>query len=183
MTFKVQTGGIGKDVEALLMTLVDGLADLGSALGALQAASDILKNWASLRSDSERAAKLREFNGQILAAQTSAIQANAAQTALIKELSALEAKLANFETWDAEKQRYELKDLGWGAFAYMLKLAARGSEPPHWVCTNCYGDRRISVIQHTNMKKGEGYGYFCPKCHNEIRPSTQSFDGDSPKWL
>ncbi len=99
------------------MTLSEGLADISSALGALQKASDILKGWASLRTDKERSAKLIELNGQILSAQTSAIQANAAQAALIEQISDLKEDIARFETWDREKQRYELRHIGDGAFA------------------------------------------------------------------
>jgi hypothetical protein len=129
------------------MTLIDGLADLGSALRALQTASNIIKDWTSLRSEKERAAKLSEINAQILAAQTSAIQANAAQAALIKEVNSLEAKLAKFETWDAEKIRYELREVGRGAYVYVVKESMGSGEPSPWYCPTCYSNGKAMILQ------------------------------------
>ena len=31
------------------------------------------------------------------------------------------------------------KDVDAGALVYMLKPDERGTEPPHWLCANCYG--------------------------------------------
>jgi hypothetical protein len=47
---------------------------------------------------------------------------------------ALEAEMAGLKAWDAEKQNYELKSIGPGSVAYMMKPDKRGSEAPHWLC-------------------------------------------------
>ena len=117
------------------MISTEGLAEIGSALGSLKTASDIVKTFAGLRTDTERDSKLVELQGQIIAAQTSAISANAAQMALIDEVRNLEKHIAGMEAWETEKQRYELKKVSyWGATAYVVKPDMRGSEPPHCIC-------------------------------------------------
>jgi predicted RNA-binding Zn-ribbon protein involved in translation (DUF1610 family) len=66
----------------------------------------------------------------------------------------------------------------------MLEPEARGTTPPHWTCANCYGERRISVIQHST-KRGEGNLYVCPACGASIEPSREAFEEVTGrcKWL
>lgn len=156
------------------MTLTEGLTDLGSALGALQKASNIIKDWASFSTDKERAAKIGELNGQILSAQTSAIQANAAQATLIEQVGTLKAEIAGFETWDSEKIRYELRHVGDGSSAYVIKQEAAGSEPPHWICPNCYENRKKTILQPAGRAAESGWEmhevkWTCYVCKNTLR--------------
>jgi rubrerythrin len=88
----------------------------------------------------------------------------------LDRVSELEKEVARFEAWESEKQHYELKDLGWGAFAYMLKPTMRGTEPPHWVCTNCFEHNHKAMLQQI-MVKGTGQVWTCPSCKNTIHPS------------
>jgi hypothetical protein len=155
------------------MDITQGLTDISGALGALQSASNIIKSLAGLRSDSERSAKLIELQSQIMSAQTSAIQANTAQTALIDRVRQLEAEIACLETWSTEKQRYELKALRPGSFALALKADAQGSEPSHYICQACYASGKKCVLQLRPaglLKKQNGIHdmYVCPGCRAEI---------------
>ena len=59
----------------------------------------------------------------------------------------MEKEITDFEAWEAEKQRYELKDVGAGSIAYALKKDAQGSEPAHYICAACYQHRRKSILQ------------------------------------
>ena len=56
--------------------------------------------------------------------QKEILSAQSAQADLVEEISSLKAKIASFETWETEKKKYDLKDLGWGALAYILKPEA-----------------------------------------------------------
>jgi len=50
----------------------------------------------------------------------------------VERISELEKEVAGFKTWETEKQKYVLKELGQpGLFAYTLEPEARGSEPSH----------------------------------------------------
>jgi hypothetical protein len=64
-----------------------------------------------------------------------------------------------------------------GASAYMLKPEARGSQPPHWVCTQCYQNRKPSIMQLFGSL-GDLYVYKCPECSNRF-----TNDGDPPRWI
>lgn len=156
--------------------------------GSLKAAADTAKAMINLRDAVLFQAKANELQGQIASALADAVSAYDAQSTQLQRIRELEEKVATFEAWETEKQRYDLKNLGWGGFAYMLKPAARGTEPPHWACTNCYGNRRISVIQWgsvPNKTSGRRNGYFCPACKNELHPSTEALalGTQNPRWL
>lgn len=154
------------------------VGEVFAGLGAFKTMLDMAKALKDINDATVRNGAVIELQEQILAAQ-------AQQTALLNHIRELEEKVANFETWDAEKKRYELKPLGFGAFTYMLKPDARGAEPPHWVCTNCYGKRHISIIQWTNPTKTGRNGFYCPSCHAAINPAGTAFapGTQEPKWL
>jgi hypothetical protein len=132
-------------------------------ISALKAAFDMAKALKDIDNAATRNAAVIELQEKILTAQEH-------QSALIQHVRNLEKEVADFKAWDAEKARYERKNVGYGAFAYMLKPDARGTETPHWACTNCYENGKIKTLQYGNLKKGEGLTWFCPQCHNTIRP-------------
>ena len=151
------------------------MPDITVALGTFKALYDSAK---ALKDMNDAAVR----NGAVIELQEKILAAQASQLSLLTRISELEEKVRGFEAWDAEKERYELRDLGFGALAYMLKPAMRGTEPPHWICTNCYGKRHASIIQYT-MIHGSGYRHVCPSCKTQINPSPAALSGDSAKWL
>jgi transposase-like protein len=81
-----------------------------------------------------------------------------------------------FRDWETEKQRYELKPVGTGVVACMLKPSARGQEPPHWLCPNCFEDGKKSYFQFSTHA-GWGSVYRCKGCDGHmITPNV-------PEWL
>ena len=80
---------------------------------AAKAAFDIAKGLKDLDDRTRRNAAVIELQEQILAAQ-------AEQAAAIERIRHLEKQVADFEAWDAEKKRYELKNIGHSCFARML---------------------------------------------------------------
>jgi hypothetical protein len=152
------------------------VGEVFASLNAVKTAFDIAKGLKDITDAAARNAAVIELQEHIISAQ-------AAQSALVERVRELEKEVANFETWKADKQQYELKYLGLGAHAYMLKPDARGTKPPHWICTHCYGDRRTEIIQYTSI--GGVTGFFCPACHNKIEPSHEAMNADTAsfKWL
>ena len=151
------------------------VAEVFAGIGAFKSMLDMAKSLKDMSDATIRNGAVIELQGQILSAQ-------ADQMALVERIQSLEAKVANFETWDTEKKRYELKNLGWGAQAYMLKPEARGGEPAHWVCPNCFSDRKIKIIQHA-MVVGRGTIWICPTCRTETQAPQTAFERGNPKLL
>jgi hypothetical protein len=123
------------------------VAEIAAGITILRATLDIAKAMVGLRDAEAFRAKSIELQETILRALDKGIQAREAYSAQLDRIRALEAEVADLKTWDAEKEKYELKAIGMGCVAYMLKPEARGTEPPHWLCPNCYAQGKKSFIQ------------------------------------
>ena len=131
------------------------VAEVYASIGAFKAMFDMARGLKDINDAAIRNSAVIELQEKILSAQ-------AEQSDLIERIHVLEKQVEDFERWEDDRNRYELKDLGWFGLAYMLKPEFRATEPPHFVCTSCFGEHRISIIQHTTLKKGEGMGFFAP---------------------
>lgn len=113
-------------------------------------------------------------NGAIIELQEKILAAREAQSALLERVSELEKEMANFKTWEAEKQKYEMKVLTPGSIVYALKAQIQGAEPPHYICAHCYEEGKKSLLQRkrANIVAAEHFGakdtYICPRCHSEV---------------
>jgi hypothetical protein len=76
--------------------------------------------------------------------------------------------------WEAEKQRYELHEVGDGAFVYSLKESVKGSQPDPWLCANCYHQGRKSILQRVGRSSmivasvGLPTEYACAACQAKV---------------
>jgi hypothetical protein len=123
------------------------MSTIAAALGSLDALKNIAQAMIGLRDTQALQAKIIEFNGQLIDTQAKVFSVNQERTALVERIRDLEQKLADLEAWETEKQRYELKSIGAGSFARALKPEAQGSEPPHYICANCYENHQKSILQ------------------------------------
>lgn len=139
------------------------------AIGSIKTAAETVKSLINLRDLAMMQSKAIELQTQILSAQGSALEAYETQTTLLREVRELKEEMARMKTWDAEKQRYELKKLGHeGVFAYALKADAQGAEPPHWICPDCYQKGEKSVLQQITRYPGRADVRLCQRCGWEI---------------
>ncbi len=140
---------------------------IGSALAALKAAKDIAEAMVGLRDATAFNSKLIEFQSKIIDANNAAFAAQDERAALLEAISRLEKQVTNLEAWDAEKKRYHLAQLAPGTVAYLVKEDARGTEPPHCICTNCYEDGKKLVLHL--MKDHTGTVHIsCPRCKSKM---------------
>ncbi len=137
------------------------VAEVFAGIGAFKALFDLTKSIKDATDVAARDAAVAELREQIFAAQ------NRYATA-IEHIRALEAKVAEFENWDAEKQRYELKDYGGGTFAYAIKPGMENGEPPHRLCEKCYQERKKSILHFIDHRDGQDR-YRCYGCNTLFR--------------
>jgi hypothetical protein len=136
---------------------------IAGAVSSLKLAQDMTKTLISLRDFTKLNETVIELQRVILAAQSDALAAQSDQFTMLERVRNLEAEIARLKAWDSEKGKYELKDVGHGAFAYVRKEDADPREPPHWLCTKCYRDGKGSILLRTETK----YGYnICGRVQN-----------------
>lgn len=168
------------------------LGEIAAGLSSLNAAKDIAKGLDSLKTGvAVNQAKI-DLQTLILEAQSALFAAQEAQSADASRISQLEQKIVQLEDWSAEAQRYQLKDVGRGAIVYMPKAGMENGEPAHWLCANCFNQRRKSFMQFKGQDRRPGGGlgddsaYACDACKGSIKvhyskkPSYEDSVGDSP---
>jgi hypothetical protein len=136
-----------------------------TGLSALKSAFDIAKGLKDIDNATRRNAAIIELQEKILTAQ-------AAQSDLAERVRDLEAKMTGFETWEREKQRYELKPFGTGV-AYLLKPEMNNGEAAHQLCANCYARGKKSFLaKHPTNAASQALGtnrtYDCSECRAKI---------------
>ncbi|TAJ84550.1 hypothetical protein [Reyranella sp.] len=117
-----------------MANVMGGISAFTGLIGMARGLKDI--NDAVVRNEA-----IYELTGKLLDAQ----QEYAEQ---IEKVRALEAKLASYENWESEKERYELTEDEYSkVITYSLKEGAQPSEPSHSICPDCYQQRKKSIIQ------------------------------------
>ena len=148
-------------------------AEIAAALSSLKTAAISPRRWLMLPMRLTAPPYPSIFKGRswrLRSAQSMPARLHAAQIDRIRDL---EAEVARLKDWEAEKATYELKGLARGVVGYMLKPEARGSQPPHWLCPNCYGRGQKSFFQ---LKSGTVF--TCQTCGTEFVAQTKT-----PMWI
>jgi hypothetical protein len=80
--------------------------------------------------------------------------------------------------WDAEKGRYELKEVGPGAFARAVKPDVQGSDPMHYICPTCYEQGKKTPLQALSQMEQRRAGDIrtCFTCKTAVAFSR------NPNW-
>lgn len=143
------------------------VAEIAAAVTGMRAALDITKAMVGLRDAETFRARSIELQSVVLDAFEKAIEAREAHTLQADRIRALEAEVTDLKAWSGEKQNYELKEIGSGSVAFMLKPDKRGSEPPHWLCPNCFSKGQKSYLNPTGAQVGRGWIYKCASCGSQ----------------
>jgi hypothetical protein len=145
---------------ALIFQRRQTLANHGD-LSAAPGAWDIAKGLKDIDDAVRRNAAVIDLQQTILAAQQE-------QSVLIEKVRELEKEVTELKAWGAEKEKYELKNVGRGAFAYVRKKDAQPSEPSHWLCAQCYQNSKKSILQYHHGDHRD-HVYDCSACGGKIR--------------
>jgi len=140
-------------------------------------AYDIAKGISALKSEVERNQAVSKVLEVLLAVQQDAFSMQKDHHALLTEKNNLEAQLLAYDIWEKEKNNYALREIIPGIFVYIYKNETNSPTPVHWICPNCYNNRKASIIQLAS-KVLSGNFYICPNCNfkfhtvSNVPPST-----------
>lgn len=133
-------------------------AALGLAGGVLKMSTDVKINEAII-----------EIQRGILEAQSSLSDANERINELSDGKRKVEEELIQLKDWRQEAARYELKEVVPGILFYSLKEDQRGSEPPHYLCPQCFVNNKKSFLQRPSISAIE---YKCHQCGFSARTES-----------
>jgi hypothetical protein len=147
-----------------------------AGLSLFKTAFDIAKGLKDINDATVRNSAIIELQEMILSARDQ-------QAATLERISQLEKELARFENWEAEKQRYELADVGRGTFAYRLKPSMANGEPLHSICAYCFEDATKSILQPETKAIGGSQHLVCNRCDSDLVINGPRRDGSPPKVI
>ena len=135
---------------------------IDSITNPLKTAGETAQKLIGLRDTAKFGDAIIELQGQIMAAQQGALAAHQREASMAEEIRDLKTRMAELETWDTEKQRYELTDFGGETFAYALKPDMSAGEPSHRICADCYQKGQKSILQFQGKTVTYQDHYSCP---------------------
>lgn len=157
-----------------------GVSEISALFSSLKAAKDVAQAMVGLRDEAAFQAKAIELQSKILDAQSAAFAAEENRATLVDRVRDLEQQVIRMQSWESEKQRYELKELGNGTLAYAVKESVRGAEPPHWICSSCYQHAKKSVLQPETRNPGRIKTWVCHECDAVLIASGAAERSDRP---
>lgn len=116
------------------------------AVGGVKGAMDIAKGLQAALSKADLLEVRIGLMERLSEAQIAIAQAAEDLQACRERVRALEAENTQLKTFDADVENYELKDTGRGAMAYIAKDAPEEPKYGHWLCPNCFSNRKKSLM-------------------------------------
>lgn len=143
---------------AAIGTAIETLNFLRSSARALMSERDARKLAAGLQDMHER---LTIQNVLMLEISQKALALVDAHEELKQRLVALEQEKSELQKSKRQLQRYHLVALPTGALVYAPRPRAKGAQPAHYACPNCYdGPQKKSILQPTQ----DPTHLACPAC-------------------
>jgi formate dehydrogenase maturation protein FdhE len=145
-------------------------------MSPLNAAGEAIQKLIEVRDLAKFGDTLRKMHSEVMAATQGVLAAYAREMTHLDQIRDLEEEVRNFDTWNTEKDRYELKQLAHHgpSFAYALKSNAKPAEKFHCICASCYQRRIKSVLQfdrRAGVRSSEQI-LKCPVCGSEAHSDS-----------
>jgi hypothetical protein len=143
------------------------IAEIQAGYAGTKAALDIAKGVLALKSETDRNQAIIEIQRHVMEAHRALFAAEQEYAASLKQIEGLETEIARLKDWSQEMARYEARDVFRGAIAYVMKQGMERGEDPHFLCANCFNNKRKSFLQ---LKGGMGDNttYGCDACKGSI---------------
>ena len=145
-----------------------------SALTALNHVKTLVADALGLRVDREVREKLGAIESALSATEDKLLALKERHVALtehnqslVEANQQLKAEVARLKAWDGERDSYELKDVGSGAYAYVAQGASETDQSTPYLCQRCYENTQKRVLQPVK-RSPFGVLYRCPECGTKI---------------
>lgn len=140
-------------------------ATIATIIGTVKTLADlrILTKKLGERVPAEVREQISALYEQVSDLQGAALAAQQREIDLTARCREVEAELGRVNDWETEKERYTLQLIGGTAPVYVQKLDVDAPAAPHWLCANCFEDRRKSHLQLAK-KLVEMRNWRCARC-------------------
>lgn len=149
------------------------IGSISSALGGLKTAFDLTKAAVAARDDNKLAEAKQALNDRIIDVQNAALQLQEKHSAARDEIDALKdekrklsARIAEIEQKNAEREKYDLKELSDGVFVLAEVGPSDDGRSPHYLCQPCMDNSAKKGVLKRELHSFQ-YVLTCPVCGNK----------------
>ncbi|MGI4796731.1 MAG: hypothetical protein ACRYG8_22270 [Janthinobacterium lividum] len=145
-------------------------ASISALMTSIKTAKELAQSMVTVRDIAVFQGHLVDLRGEIINAQDEAFSAQEERGKLLDRIKKLETDIAALKVWEAEKQRYELRDVreAKGVFIYALKPELANGEPEHKICATCFQRGRKSILQSETRSSGRASVLICHECGTDL---------------
>lgn len=138
-----------------------------TTLGGL---AKIASDMAAAKDEVERNKLLIEFQRVVIGANLQLATLQQENSTLKHAIEDLKRDAVRKENWESESKRYMLYNAYSGVVVYALKESVSNGEPPHYLCANCFGDGKKTVLyfsEKANSRTSRDECLVCKVCKTE----------------
>ena len=165
------------------------IAEITALITSTKTALDIVRGIRSLNTEVQRNESISKILEALIAIQSEALAVQEKHQKALEEKYELATRLKDFEKWSEIEELYELKDLGGNVFVYAYKKIDTSTEPMHYLCANCFKDKKKAILQCEGTYTS-GTAYNCHACNSKIvdrtnkKPPPPRHGGGGPgSWM
>ncbi len=143
--------------------MTDPVTVTTAVLTSFAHANNILKAIIGVRDTVVNLEQVNELLAEINSIQSGYFSLLQQNTSMLTEIDNLKKEIAAFEAWDTQKNRYKLYSPWDSAVVYAITCSQSNGEPPHWICPQCYENRKRAFL-YPRPNKTTGYEEFFCNC-------------------
>ena len=143
------------------------VAQVVTALGGIKTLIELMRNFSATKSTSEIEAMRTEMLGQLTDVQLTVLELQDQLGTASQRVQEMEKENERLRDWTSEREKYELKEMGPQAFAYVLK-DTQGDGPTPRLCAHCFENAERSILQSAGFYSVNQV-LECPRCKNQVR--------------
>jgi hypothetical protein len=135
--------------------------------------TSLAKSLIEIRDEVRRVQAIADVSQKLIDAQAKANDAQREVERWAARCAQLEAEIALLDAWNAVAARYELRQLTDGGIVYAAKKEALGSDPMHFVCPDCFNQKKRFFLQFRYRTNPRGRTLKCLQCNFEVASSIE----------
>lgn len=150
--------------------------EFGAALASAKQIAETIKTVLKVSKDIDVQTQVSELYQQIINLQGTILGAQSQYDEQAENVRQLKNELLKRDNWNAEAKRYQLQTLENGTHVYSLRPECQETDPPHWLCPNCFNKGKKSILQ----REISGSSYGCHDCGGKNYTDRERPDGKQP---
>jgi hypothetical protein len=148
--------------------------EIATALASLKTISDLATLTLKVKVDSAVTEKAIESQTAIITLQNTIMGLQSQYQELLGQNDELKKRLIEIENWEIESKKYALTEIAEGIFVYSLITDQKNGVPPHWLCPNCYQNKKKSILQFQYSRTAHNNTFKCAQCDLQLVDHTNN---------